>query len=79
MKYGMRQIRPLKLNNEFPITRVCYFLKMSDTFIIFIEMFIISVLTFTLLYQLFNCQRISRIPLMISAGYPNIRSIASGK
>ena len=35
--------RPLKLNNEFPITRVCYVLKMAETLIIFIQMLIISI------------------------------------
>ena len=36
-------VRPLKLNNEFPVTRVCYVLKMAETLIIFIQMLIISI------------------------------------
>ena len=35
--------RPLKLNNEFLVTRVCYVLKMAETLIIFIQMLIISI------------------------------------
>ena len=36
-------LRPLKLNNGFPVTRVCYGLKMDETLIIFIQILIISI------------------------------------
>ena len=36
-------LRPLKLNNGFPVTRVCYGLKMAETLIIFIQVLIISI------------------------------------
>ena len=36
-------LRPLKLNNEFPVTHVCYGLKMAETLIIFIQILIISI------------------------------------
>ena len=34
---------PLKLNNGFPITGVCYGLKMAESLIIFIQILIISI------------------------------------
>ena len=36
-------LRPLKLNNGFPVTRVCYGLKMAETLIIFIQILLISI------------------------------------
>ena len=36
-------LRPLKLNNGFPVTRFCYGLKMAETLIIFIQILIISI------------------------------------
>ena len=38
LSFKCNRFRPLKLNNEFPITRVCYVLKRADVLIIFIQM-----------------------------------------